>query len=145
MNYASDPCSIHSEIYFPSASHFFGLSPLSLNLPLHLLVSIYLCLSLPNIFCLFHLIPVLLHPTPAVRVTELYPSCHQKGNVRKQQAGNGGGNRMRLLGVLASAMACRGACKQPILHPRFIFFIVAVIGVTAHEPQYTPMPDVQLI
>lgn len=138
MNYVPDP-----EIYFPSAS--LGSLYFHLNLPLHLLVSIYLCLFHPNISCLFHLIPVLLHPTPTVRMTELYPSCHQKGNVRKQQAGNGGGKRMRLLGNPVSVLAGHDTCKQPIVHPRFIFFIVAVICVTAHEPHYTPMPDMQLI
>lgn len=120
MNYSLNPCCPFWNIFSP-ASHFSWLSPPLLNLPLHLLLSIYLSLCLPISRCLLHLLPVLLHPTLAVRVTESYPSCHHKGNVRERQGETGGGNRMMLLAVHGSALACCDTCKHSVLHPRSIF------------------------
>lgn len=84
---------------------------------------IYLRLSLPISCRLLHWFPDLLHPNLTVRVTESYPSCHHKGNVRVRQGETGGGNRMMLLAVHASALACCDTRKHPILHPRSIFVI----------------------
>lgn len=128
MNYALDPCCPSRNIF----SLF--LLPL-LNLPL--LLSIHLCFSFPISLCLLDLLSVLLHPTLAVRMTESYPSCHQKGNVREQQGETGGSDEMMPLAVHASALAFRDTCKQPALHPRFIFFTVGC--------QHTTIPDAQLI
>lgn len=115
---------VHSEIYRNPDSLLPWLSPLSLDLPLHLHLPLHLYISAfpsPIFLCLLHLLPVLLHPTLAVRVTELYPSCHQKGNARQQR---GGGYRMVFLAILGIVMACCDTWKQPILHLRFIFFTV---------------------
>lgn len=118
MNYSLNPCCPLWNIVSP-ASHF-CFSPPLLNLPLHLL-SIYLRLSLPISCRLLHWFPVLLHPNLTLRVTESYPSCHHKGNVRARQEETGGGNRMMLLAIHASALACCDTHKHPVLHPRSIF------------------------
>lgn len=107
-------------------SYFPWHSALPLNLPLHLLPPLYISASrLPNIALSPSLAPCPLTSLPlAATVTQSYPSCHQKGNGRQQQGVTGGGDRMMLPAVLAPALACRDTRKQPILHPRFIFFTV---------------------
>ena len=86
------------------------------------------------------------HPTLAVGVTESYPSCHQKGNVRQRQGGTGGGDRMMLQAVLASALACCLTLAGSVFcTPDSSSLPPAVSGVTPHELHYTPIPDIQLI
>lgn len=109
------------------------LNILSQSLTVHFFLSAPLPPSLPVLPCLLHLLPVLLYPTLAVRMTESYPSCHRKGNVRELQGGNRG---QRWDDVTSHLRLCTGLpwhlqapCSVPKIH-------LLYVGLSVHTPQY---------
>lgn len=80
---------------------------------------------------------VLLHPALAVRMTELYPSCHQEENGRHHRGGWRGG-RTALPAILASAMTCCDTRERSARHTRFISFYSG-LSVTS-QPAGPPSP-----
>lgn len=113
--------------------HILSLPPTS-HQPPTLSPSLYISLPLlPNIPLSTSLAPCPVHILPlAARVTESYPSCHQRGNVREQQGETGGSGGMMLLVVHASALACHDTCKQPRSAPE----IHLLYGELSAEPRY---------
>lgn len=126
INYVSHP-------RFPFRDPYFQmLFQLPLDLPLHL----------PSP-CLLHLFSVLLHPALAVRMTELYPSCHQKGKGRQHRGGLRGMvvavERRYQPSLPPQWPAVTRERERSIRHTRFISFTVGCQWL--HSPRLPPHSD----